>query len=153
MLNSIFFCIFFYKKTLPLYIYYTTNYKYLSSLFGENSRIFSGVFFLGFSRIFCQCPSPYFVPPKRSCACPLNSRSCSPRTNVWLKELELGPGGGAKELRSSEQKLDIYIIILSHSNIIIHHRASLCQVFYPKLWCIFLGHKKREATHTRATSV
>ena len=25
--------IFFYKKTLPLYIYYTTNYKYLSSIF------------------------------------------------------------------------------------------------------------------------
>ena len=103
MLNSISFfnTYFFYKKTLPLYIYYTTNYKYLSSIFKNilpefwvlSHAYFFWHIFLPPNQVVRSCTSPQRSSPLKGAAkgaAPLtfNSRGGLPRTFV-RKELEL----------------------------------------------------------------
>lgn len=127
-------------------------------------RVTGGIFFLA-QRIFSPPPkrswgaAPYILLAPKGAASPYkNPRGGHPRTFVrkgaalalicTTKELYgavdwSNEAIGAAKLRP---RIDIYIIIiLSHSNIIIHQIGSVCLVFLKKIkeeFCIPLKYKK-----------
>ncbi len=102
MLNSIFFLGFiFFKKNSPIIYILYHELQVLVNYFSKISGVFfARIFFLVQPAYFSKRSPPYFVPPKRSCACPLNSGSCIPEQMYGKKELrnELASICSIKEL-------------------------------------------------------